>query len=483
MHLGLAIDFQTRAEEQEAADELKKAMDAGLSSPAAYFNLGLLYFRLDRKESAQRNLARAVSHPDYAIASRLMIGQFFREKGMPNAAVTEYLEALKLADIAVVQPEMADILHDQYEPLIEAHAQEEDEESLNQLCDNIEELLMQPNWRQQVTAARAQLPSAVTGSLAMPIAEILTQAESTEMVQAMGKINDMARKGFYRTAMEEAFYLMSTAPTYLPLHIQMGELLLRQERSQAAIAKFTIVANTYASRGEANRATDLLRRIVEIAPLDMKARNRLINTLIDQGQVDVAITEYLNLADAHYRLAQLDTARATYENALRLAQQGNTDPSWGRRILHYMADIDLQRLDWRQALRVYEQLRTLGPDDEVARKNLVELNMRLGQETQASAELDNYLNYLSGKAQDQQAASFLEKIAGENPEFTFVHRRLAQAYQQASRSEEAISHWDKMAQLMVQKGDSEGAKEAIRSILVLNPPNAEKYRAALQKLD
>jgi tetratricopeptide (TPR) repeat protein len=263
----------------------------------------------------------------------------------------------------------------------------------------------------------------------------------------------------------------------------MGELLLRQERSQEAINKFTIVANTYASRGEANRATDLLRRIVEIAPLDMGARNRLIKTLIDQGEVDVAITEYLNLADAHYRLAQLDTARTTYENALRLAQQANADPSWGKRILHYMADIDLQRLDWRQALRVYEQLRTLGPDDEVARKNLVELNMRLGQETQATAELDNYLNFLSGKAQDQQAVAFLEKIAEENPEFAFVQRRLAQAYQQASRTEDAIKHWDKMAELMVQKGDTESAKEAIRAILVLNPPNVEQYRAVLQKLD
>ena len=38
-----------------------------------------------------------------------------------------------------------------------------------------------------------------------------------------------------------------------------------------------------------------------------------------------------------------------------------------------MADIDMQRLDWRQALRIYEQLRTLEPDDPSVRKSLIEL--------------------------------------------------------------------------------------------------------------
>jgi len=36
---------------------------------------------------------------------------------------------------------------------------------------------------------------------------------------------------------------------------------------------------------------------------------------------------------------------------------------------------------------------------------------------------------------------------------------------------------------MVAMGNKEGAKEAIRAILVLNPPNAEQYRTALQKLN
>ena len=481
-YLGTTIDCQTRAEDEKAAKVLKKAIDAGLDFPAAYFNMGLLYNMLDRKESAQRNLQRSVKHPNFALAARLLMGEYMRESKRLGDALIEYMEALKEADTAVVPPEQRDDLREQYEPLIESLTQEEDEETISQLCDNIAELLLKTDWRKHVSDARQQLPGGGTGTPPIPLAEVLTEAKDTQIVEAMANINQLSRNGHLRSAMEEAYVLLTFAPTYLPLHIHMGELLLNQNSNQAAIAKFTVVAETYSARGEAKRATDLLQRIVEISPMDLSARNRLITRFTEQGQVDQAIHEFIMLADVHYRLAQLDIARNTYESALRLAQQTKADPTWSHRILRHMADIDLQRLDWRQALRVYEQLRTLTPDDIGTRTHLIDLNVRLGQETQAAAELDNYLSYLAGQAREKEASSFLERLVEENAEMVFARRRLAEFYQQSSRVEEAIAHWDKVAEMMVAQGKNEEAKEAIRAILVLKPPNADQYRKALQQL-
>lgn len=316
----------------------------------------------------------------------------------------------------------------------------------------------------------------------MPLAEMLTEAKDTEIVAAIGRINQLAREGHLRSAMEEAYGLVSSAPTYLPLHIHMAELLLRQENTEAAITKFTVIAETYAVRGEAKRAINLLRRIVEIAPMDFNARKRLIDRLSAQGEIDKAIHEYIKLADVRYRLAQLDQARSTYENALRLAQQTNADPSWSTRILKHMADIDMQRLDWRQALRVYEQLRTLSPGDEVTRKRLIELNVNLGKRGQAATELENYISYLSSIAKETDAILFLEDMVTENQDLALARVRLAELYQQMGRNQDAIGQWDKVAEIMVDRGELERAKEAVRAILVLNPPNAEQYRLALQKL-
>ena len=481
-YLGAAIDLQTRAQDDAALKELKKAIDSGLDVPAAYFNLGLLYHKLNKPDKAHGYLQRSVNHPSFALASRLLIANQYYAKERILEAATEYLEALREADVSVVAENQQENLRSQYDPLIETYAKKVDKLKLRQLCENIEDLVSREDWRDHVVKARRQLPTTASGVGAMPLAEILTEASDTGIVEAIARINEIARKGHLRSAMEESFMLLTSAPTYLPLHIQMAELMLRMENTKAAVDKFSVVAEAYSIRGEAQRATNLMRRVVEISPMDFNARTRLIKRLSEMGEVDKAIHEYIKLADVQYRLAQLDHARTTYENAFRLAQQNKADASWSVRILKQMADIDLQRLDWKQGLRVYEQLRTLSPEDELTRTRLIELNVRLGRRNQAAIELDNFVTFLSGKAKHGTAVAYLEKMVEENEDMAFARSRLASYYAELDRKEEAIEQWDRVAEIMVVRGDIERAKEAVRAILLLNPENADQYRSALQRL-
>jgi tetratricopeptide (TPR) repeat protein len=254
------------------------------------------------------------------------------------------------------------------------------------------------------------------------------------------------------------------------------------DRPQQAIDKFSTIARVYTARGESDRATQMYERIVSVSPLDVDARIHLVDQLTANGRIEEATSQNVDLADVYYRLAQLDKARDTYEKALRLAQDAEVDISWVLQILHQMADIDLQRLDWRKALRVYEQLRTLAPNDETARLNLVQLNLRLGQEGKANIELDNYLSSLNSRGREQEAASFLQTLLTENPRYLQARRRLAENYQQNGKRDEAIKEWNKVGELMVEIGDREGAKAAVRAILALNPPNAKRYQQFLERL-
>jgi len=268
----------------------------------------------------------------------------------------------------------------------------------------------------------------------------------------------------------------------LPLHIHMGELLLMNDRPQQAIEKLSTVARVYATRGESDRATQMYERIVTVSPLDVDARMHLIDQLTARGQLEEAARQNLELADVYYRLAELDKARDTYEQALRLTQGLEINASWNIQILHQVADIDLQRLDWRKALRVYEQLRTLAPDDETARLNLVQLNLRLGQVNKANLELDNFLSSLNSRSRELDARNFLRRLVDENPSYVLGHRRLAEHYQQNGLQEEAIREWNKVGELLVEAGDREGAKAAVRAILAMNPPNAQRYQQFLNRL-
>jgi tetratricopeptide (TPR) repeat protein len=480
LHIGQAIDAQTKEQDSQAAEELEKALEEGFTDSSLYFDLGLLHSKTGQLESALRALQIAVKHKDYAIGSRLLMAQVEHQSGQLPEATVEYLEALKVADSQVVPPEQSAEIRQLYEPLIESQSHQADTEKMEQLCTNIKQLLMRPDWRAAVIQAREQLPKYAEGSV--PLAELLTQAQSGQVIEAVGKVRQLARDGHLRSAMDEAFESFKFAPTYLPLHTLVGDLLIQEGRTQDAITKYTVVAQAYSVRGEAAQAVSLLKRVVQVAPMDLAARSRLIDQLAARGQVEEAIGEYLDLADIYYRLAELDLARKTYTTALHLAQQGGANRSWSVKLLQRMADIDMQHLDWRQALRVFEQLRTLEPDDISVRKNLIELNIRLDQKPQGLAELENLLAHLESAGRRRDAIPFLEELVQENPKQIILQRALAEEYRQAKRIPEAVALLDKLGESLLVAGDREGAVQAIEAIIALNPPNQANYRALLARL-
>lgn len=482
LYLSQVIELQSIGQKGRAAEELLRAIDTGLSHPAAYFDLGLLQLDAGNYDSALANLQKAVNHPNYSIGGRLLMSQAFAKLGRTPEAAGAALEALMMADSEIVPASQAIELRQLYEPLVEAQAGQPPVEQ-EKLCKNVNELLVKPNWREQLLRARQQMsPSPAPNAPPIPLAEILTESHGSKVVESITRIHQLARLGYHRAATEEAYHALLYAPTYLPLHTYIGELLLQQGQLQFAMDKFNVVARSYGSRGQPRRAVDVYRRLTELASMDMNVRNRLIEQLVALGESEEALTEYIKLAEVYYNLADLANARITYNEALRLAQQANIDRSWKVKILHQMADIDMQCLDWRQAVHTYEQVRLLQPDDEKARQNLVDLNLRLGADQQALAEIDNYITYLVNRKQIDPAIQFTARVAAETPDQPAIHRRLAELYRQAGRTQEAINELDTTGDLFMQRGDKASAAEAIMAILALNPPNAGEYQRVLDSI-
>jgi tetratricopeptide (TPR) repeat protein len=482
LHLGQVVEMETQGNLPQAEIELERAVEAGLENAAAYFDLGYMYMKDQNLENATRNLQVAVQHNDYVMAARLLLGQIFKSKGQLRQASVEYLQALRHADAASVSAEQADALLQLYEPLVEAQSLEPDTKMQAQVCENISSLLMRPDWRDHIAQARQQLPNQADGGPPIPLAEILTQARSSMVVESLSTIYQLDRAGYARSAMEEAFFALQYAPTYLPLHVMMGELLIKQGQNEEAMKKFLAVAESYSTRGEARRAIGLFRRVIELAPVELDPRMQLINLLTSMGQYEEALNEYIDFAEVYYSLADLENARKTYVEALQLTQQFKTDRSWQVRILHRMADIYQQSMDWKSAVRAFEQIRTVQPDDEKARSNLIELNFRLGQEARALAELDNYLGLLDGYKQQAKGMKFLQGLVDENPKRVGLLRRLAERYFRAGRTSEAISLLDVAGDTLIQAGDINGAIQVIEMILALRPANASEYQALLVQL-
>jgi tetratricopeptide (TPR) repeat protein len=482
LHLSQAIDLQTHGHDKAAAKELERSMDYGLDNSAAYFVLGFLQSKSDLLESAVINLKKCVQHEIFGMGARLLLALTLYKLDSVKEASLEYLQALRIADSESVPADQAEVIIQQYEPLIETYSQQSDLKLQKRICENISKMLIRPDWKLQTQNARLQLPPQPSGSAPIPLAEMLTEATSGELVESLSKINQLARANKLLTAMEEAYYALKLAPNYLPLHVCIGDLLVQENRLPEAVLKFSIIAKSYHVRGETNRAINMLQRISELNPVNMEGRNELIEMLKASGKPQEAIQEYIKLAESYYNLADLNTAHTTYSNAFRFAQQAKVDRETKVKLLHRMADIDMQGFDWRSAVRVFEQIRTLEPDDAKARDMLFELNIRLGQEKQAMAELDNYINHLISLHRTAEVIEYLNGKIVENQALPGLYRRLAEIYRLLGRGEDAVSQLEIAKDLYLQAGNRTAAIETLMLILALNPVNVKFYQRMLVEL-
>ncbi len=481
-HLSQSIDLQSHGQDKDASLELERAMASGLDSSAAYFVLGFMQSKSDQLENAVVNLQKCVQHELFGLGAHLLRALTLYKLDNVKEASIEYLEALRIADSESVSADQAEVLIQLYEPLIESYSQQPDIRLQKRICENISKMLIRPDWRLQTQNARQQLPPQPVGSAPIPLAEMLTEATSGQLVESLAKINQLARANKMLTAMEEAYYALKFAPTYLPLHVCIGDLLVQENRVPEAELKYSIVAKSYYVRGETNRAINLLQRVCELNPVNMEARNNLIEMLTASGKPQETIQEYTKLAETYYNLADLNMARTTYSNTFRYAQQSKVDRETKVKLLHRMADIDMQSFDWRNSIRVFEQIRTLEPDDAKARDMLFELNIRLGQENQAMSELDNYLNHLISAHRSTEALEYINTKIGENQALPGLYRRLAEIYRLLGRKEEAVSQMEIAKDMYLQAGNRTSAIESLMAIVALNPVNVKFYQHMLVEL-
>lgn len=399
---------------------------------------------------------------------------------MPEAA-RYLLQALKLADGLTVESGQSKDLNQYYETLL-ATETEGDKKELEQMVDSTLEFLTGPEWLHRLKEAREELEKEADGDGVVPIAEMLAVGDTDLVLRSMKRIDRLMDQGLYASALEEALLALDYAPTYLTLHRRMADVQIASGRTEAGYEKLSMIAETHRVRGESAQAADVYMKILQHAPVDLPARIKLIELLVQQDRGDEALNQSLELAEIYQDMAEIDMARKTLANSLRLSQQMSTGNGWSLRILHMMGDIDLSRLDQRRALRVYEQIRTIDPSDDKARVSLIDLNLRIGQEDQAAKELDSYLEYLVDSGSGAEALNLLEEMAREHPGRQALHARLAEAYKAAGRTADAIAQYDALGEIQLDAGQKDDAIRSIQAIVDLNPQDAEGYEDLLKNL-
>jgi len=460
----------------DAIASFLEALELGAERPAVHFNLGLLYQQKQHFPEAIEQFSESLKGPEYALGSHFALGECHRAQGKIEEALAHFIEVLRTVDLQSALREQAEDVAQLYESLADRYTSASgDREKGLVFMSSLTDFLSSAGWEDRVAQARRRLDSLSEDGFTTTFAEMLETPDTSAVMASMGLSQEYLKRKMYLTAAEECYRAMTLAPGYLPLHLRLAEILLAQERFDEATAKYLAVAETYLARGASRQVMWIYRQVLRLAPMDVVVRARLIDFLTASGKVDDALNEYLALADAYYRMAQMDKAVDTYNQAARLVPRSSSKETWETRILHLLGDIYLQSVDWTRARRVYQRIVKLAPNDKRGRQNLADLLFKLEESQAGLTHLDALINQYRSEGAASEVLGLLHDMVQSHPQRLAIRSRLAQAYVEQEKREEAIAELNAVGELQVETGLYDEAADTIRQLAGLEPDKAQDY--------
>lgn len=484
-----AMELQ-RQNARGAAIEAYRRAEGRVRHPALKLNLGALLLLEKRTEDAIKPLTDALNDSHLIAGAYHGLGQAYAQAGKYRLAVRNLLHALENLDDAPVPDDLSfgddllgggSVTGDVY-TAIAGEIDRMNEEGISRVSQRLISTLQGKEWRQRLPETRRQWEETLREQGIKGLLDILQTEGGDHLTSSISLIDRYMRQGFYTLAMDEAHRAVEFAPTYLPLHIRMADIMMSEQRVRNAIAKYNVIARTFMARAENDRAAQILQHVLALAPLDVTVRESLIELLEGEERWDEALDQYIDLADTYHQLGNFDQSRDTYNLAERIANRQNASVEKVIRIKHRIADIDQMRLDMRRAQKTYEEIISLSADDERAHRMLVDLNYRQGNPVEGIRRLDKLLGIYARNRQVNRITQALEELVTLYPNDTGLRSRLASIYKQLGRVRDAIQQLDALGELQLEAGLNKDAANTLRQLIALSPDHVDEYKKLLSQL-
>lgn len=112
----------------------------------------------------------------------------------------------------------------------------------------------------------------------------------------------------WAAAIDAAYEVVYRDADYLPIHLRMAEVYQAQHQTDDAIVKLQTVVDVYMVRGQLANAARVFPELIALQPDNVNIRTKLATLLLDLGQTEGAVAQYLDLAEMYNSSGQQERA-------------------------------------------------------------------------------------------------------------------------------------------------------------------------------
>ena len=325
--------------------------------------------------------------------------------------------------------------------------------------------------------------------------------KSSEAIQYFQKVADhYYTDGFFLKAIAIYKRITKLDPSQIEVCIKLADLYLKQGLAMDAKSQLQLVAQHYLAKNKASDAIRTLKMLIEIEPENIRTRNDLAKIYKNEGLIEEAIQEYLEISDQMTRKGLTKESLAVLESAFKLdqkssavlrkilmvhAEQGDVskatafmeeslkiDPS-NPSVLGLLAECYADINQWEKAYRTIDQAIQNSEEKEIFWELKGDLYLKEGDLDKAFLEYSLVADSYLEENQTEKAVTVLQKILRTDPSFPPVLNRLIEIYSSAHQQPNVISGFNSLVDAYISRTMYEEAAECLEKLIQLEPGNVQ----------
>ncbi len=334
----------------------------------------------------------------------------------------------------------------------------------------------------------------------------LKKDSRTEAVEAYKRAGDLlAADGFTSKAIALYKKVLNIDPAQIEVQIILGDMNVEKGLIGNALENYKFVYSHYTKHKQVAKSLEILQKMADMKP-DIALRLKLADMYAKEGMKSEASKAYLEAADVHLSKDAFPEAREIFKKVLAL------DPD--NKVVYYKAGvIYFKEGKFNEACKSFKPAFAADPSNPELLELYLEALSKAGRAADAEEVYKKLLSqdpgridlrdklyrlYLVKKDFDQAlteagtiaaarvenkefdaAEEVLKAFAAASPRSVEGRRKLSDLYQSIDKPDHAAEELVQAAEILIEDGNQDGAKELLGKAVELAPMNAE----ALSRLE
>ncbi len=328
-----------------------------------------------------------------------------------------------------------------------------------------------------------------------------------EACEEYAKVADFyAKDGFLLKAIALWKKINRLEPASLGPYVNLAELYAKQGLMMEAKGQYQIVVEEYIKRGKMRDAGDVLKKMAEIDPADLKVRSKLADLYKREGNVVKAIEEHVAIAEELTRKGHLNEAVQVLENGLKvdpkhsrlrleLARVYGTQKNFEKaahvleeavrqtpgdaELLSRLGESYLGAKRIEEAEGVFRRLLEINPQDPEARTQIGRVALLQGQFDRAYDQLVPLVDQLLERREGERGAQLLQQIVQANPGHLRSLVKLGEVYRVLQKDAQVAAVYSQLTEAYIQQGFMDQAASVLELLVSMDPQN-QQHRSKLE---